>query len=203
MKCIIIGAGVFSETMVQKDPGDFLICADGGYKAAVSLNLDIDLLVGDFDSLEKVPDDLPKIQVNPIKDDTDGFLAISEGLKRGYKDFILYGFLGGRIEHSIANIQHLAYLKNLNVKSIMIDGKTKIFMLKDNESYIIKKENIGYISVFSYSPKLLLSITGLKYNLDRKEITYLFPLGIDNEEIGLDGYIQIHEGLALIIETLK
>ena len=76
------------------------------------MNLDIDLIVGDFDSLCNIPANVNIYKLPKEKDETDLFVAIEEGMKKGYTEFHIYGALGGRIEHSIANIQILIwYLK--------------------------------------------------------------------------------------------
>ena len=68
----------------------------------------MDLAVGDFDSLGHVPK-IEKTICHPVdKDDTDTALALAEGMKRGYRNFIIYGGLGGRLDHTVANLQNCA-----------------------------------------------------------------------------------------------
>ena len=115
-KCIIIGAGEFNEKIIEKNKDDLLIIADGGYynyQKVSNFNLDgIDVLVGDFDSLDKknlkLSNKTKVITLNPIKDDTDIVDAVKYGLNNGFIEFYLYGCLGKRLEHSIANIQVLS-----------------------------------------------------------------------------------------------
>lgn len=109
--CIVVGA-IDVNVKIKKHEDDFLIAADKGYLNCLKQNLDVDLLIGDFDSLKIVPDNIEKIKLNEIKDDTDVFDALMEGIKRGYKSFILYGVIGGRFDHTFANIQILLFLKN-------------------------------------------------------------------------------------------
>lgn len=55
-RCIIIGAGDFNEKTIIKNSDDLLIIADAGYNNYLKLDnyntSDIDLLIGDFDSLD-------------------------------------------------------------------------------------------------------------------------------------------------------
>lgn len=206
-KCLIIGASTFNENKINKDKDDLLIVADGGYKNYLKLdnhNLDdIDLLIGDFDSLDvkniKLSSNTEVIKLNPIKDDTDIFDGIKYGLNKGYNEFYLYGCLGNRIEHSIANIQILSYLKENNANGYLIDKSLIIRVIK-NESVCFDKNYKGYISIFSIDDKAKgVTLKNLKYELTDYELTNKFPLGIDNEFIGLDSYVEVKDGELLLI----
>ena len=202
MKCIIIGAGNFQNEVIIKEKDDLLICADAGYSYIKDTDLKVDLLVGDFDSLNDIPTNINIYKLPKAKDETDLYVAIEKGIKQGYTEFIIYGSLGGRIEHSIANIQILSKLATQKIKAKLIDQNTIVEVLTEG-TYIYDKELNGYLSLFSLSEKSLISLKNLKYDLDKKELTHLFPLGIDNEFIGLVSTIYIHQGLVLSIISKK
>lgn len=202
MKCIIIGAGNFQNEVIIKEKDDFLICADAGYSYIKDTDLKVDLLVGDFDSLNDIPTNINIYKLPKEKDETDLYVAIDEGIKQGYTEFLIYGSLGGRIEHSIANIQILSKLAIQKIKAKLIDQNTIVEVLTEG-TYIYDPELNGYLSLFSLSEKSLISLKNLKYELDKKELTHLFPLGIDNEFIGLVSTIYIHQGLVLSIISKK
>ena len=201
MKCIIIGAGSFNNPKIIKEKDDLLICADGGYLYARKLDLKVDLLVGDFDSLKNIPLDVQTVKLNKIKDETDLYIAIEEGIKRGYQTFDIYGALGGRIEHTIANIQILANLKSKGLTAKLIDDKTIVEMLSTG-TYIYN-ERCGYISLFSYTKESTITIKNLLYEVNNKTISNEFPLGIDNEFIGKESTVTVHNGLVLSIINKK
>ena len=118
--CYIIGAGECAP--MDFDPGetDLLIAADGGYRAVCDAGMRPDLIVGDFDSLGGVPTDAPVIRCPVEKDDTDTMIAIKEGLARGYQRFQIYGGLGGRLDHTIANLHALAYLADHGARGRLV-----------------------------------------------------------------------------------
>ncbi|MCD8021752.1 MAG: thiamine diphosphokinase [Lachnospiraceae bacterium] len=89
---------------LSPEPGDLVIAADGGYRYLQKLGVEPDILMGDFDSLEIVPEHRHLIRHSPIKDDTDMALAVAWAEKAGYETFFLYGGLGGRLDHSLANL---------------------------------------------------------------------------------------------------
>ena len=84
---------------------DFLIAADKGYEALEAYGVPPNLVVGDFDSLGRRPNHPNVVQLPAAKDDTDMVYAQREGLDRGYRRFVLLGGVGGRLEHTLANLQ--------------------------------------------------------------------------------------------------
>ena len=145
MKCIIIGAGNFQNEVITKEIGDLLNCADAGYSYIRDTKLKVDLLVGDFDSLNNLPNNIDIYKLPKEKDETDLYVAIEEGIKRGYRKFEIYGSLGGRIEHSIANIQILAKLAIQNIQAKLIDQNTIVEVLIEG-THIYDESLQGYIS---------------------------------------------------------
>ena len=203
-KCIIFGGGDYClNNKIVKEKDDFVICADSGYLHAKKTNIDVDLIVGDFDSLDilMIDQDISIIKTSSIKDETDMYLAIQEAIKRGYQNIDIYGALGGRIEHSLANITLLKYFVSYSIT--LIDGNLRIFVLKDKDIYKIDSQCFGYVSIFSLTPTSNILIQGLKYELDNKDIYANYPLGIDNEAIGLDAIVKVNEGIILVISRFE
>ena len=89
-----------------------------------------------------------------------------------------------------------APVSKINIKGIkikIVDENTKIYMLNKNEAKEIEGLKNKYISIFSYSEKSTISLKGLKYNVLCKDITNDYPLGIDNETIGGNVNIYVHD----------
>ena len=207
MKCIIIGAGEFNERIIEKKEGDLLIVADGGYYNYLKLenqkDLFIDILIGDFDSL-----DLQKVNIDcktkilklyPVKDDTDVLDAVKYALDMGFNEFYIYGALGKRVEHSIANIGVLSYIKDHNANGFLFDNKKVIRVVK-NERIILDSNYSGYISIFSmYEKSCGVTIKNLRYELNNYDLYENYPLGIDNEFIGKSASIEVKKGKLLVI----
>ena len=85
--CYIVGSGDFTARGLVKKEGDYIIAADGGYEYLKAAGMQPDLLVGDFDSLSYVPEDILIYRFPAEKDDTDMGLAIQKGLEKGYERF--------------------------------------------------------------------------------------------------------------------
>ena len=128
-KCIIVGAGDYFGIRKKIMADDYVIAADGGYDHLVKDGIVPDLLIGDMDSINKEVN-ISNCKKLPVKkDDTDMIAAIKEGLQKRYTQFEIYGALGGRLDHTIANIQTLFFLKKNNASGIIYGKEESIELL--------------------------------------------------------------------------
>ena len=111
MNGVIFGAGPVADyeavrALLPKAPF-YLIAADGGLRHARALGLVPDAFIGDMDSLRE--EDLPEgaILYPSQKDDTDMMLAVKQAMALGVRKVLLLGGLGGRLDHTYANIQKM------------------------------------------------------------------------------------------------
>ena len=88
--CFIVGAGSSDGIKLRPQQGDLVIAADGGYTYLENEGIEPDVLLGDFDSLGKMPDCRNLERHSPIKDDTDMALAADYGIEHGCRRFFLY-----------------------------------------------------------------------------------------------------------------
>ena len=199
-KCYIVGAGENFGLNIKPEEGDLVIAADAGYKALLDARITPDIVVGDFDTLKYVPDHPNVVKLSPIKDVTDTWEAVTIGLKQGYKEFHLYGCMGGRVEHTIANIQLLSHISEEGGKGYLYDEKNILTSIRSGEFITFDAAEEGFISVFSLTDKSSgVNISGLKYNLSKAELTNTFPLGVSNEFVGKPSSISVDNGTLLII----
>lgn len=203
-KAILIGAypiGDF-EVLKKEREGAFLLCCDGGYKTLEKLGVEPDLFVGDFDTLPKKELKNPKevITLNPVKDDTDTFYAVKWALEKGFTTFYFFGCLGGKVEHSLANIQVLSYLIDHKARGFLFSSDSKtVLTMGENETFRFKKDAKGMFSLFSYTPNALVTEKNLKYTLDKAELSSSIPLGVSNEFIGEEAEVTIHQGKVILV----
>ncbi len=179
---------------------DFILCADNGYTHAVNAGITPDLVIGDFDSInsDKVPENL-RLRVPAEKDDTDTMLCIRYALKKGAKECLLLGGMGGRFDHTVSNLQALAFAHSQGMQIIMCDEFDSAFFLEGEELKLKKQEGFA-LSLFAYSAQCTgVTITGVKYPLKDAELTNSFPLGVSNEFIDEEAHISVKTGLLLVI----
>lgn len=199
-KCIIFGALPICEFGAVIENGDLIIAADGGYETLKKLNIEPDVIIGDFDSIESSLPVNGNIIKHPVKkNDTDTLLAIKYGLEKGYSDFIIYGCLGGRLDHTLANIQAASFTAENNANAVFIDKDTYLTVIK-NTSVTFSMTNTGNISVFAVSGNAKgVTINNLLYEVNNIELTPDFPLGISNEFIEKAANISVADGKLCII----
>ncbi len=197
--CYIIGASVTDGMYIDRQAGDFVIAADGGLEALSKIGVKADLCVGDFDSLGMVPDFENTLQHPCEKDDTDTALAICEGIKRGYTDFVIYGGLGGRLDHTMANIQNCAGAADHGSKLWMWGEGNAVCVFGDEDSLSFGAEMKGMISVFAADRACGVNIEGLKYTLKDACLTSTVPLGVSNEFVGNPVKISAQDGVLIVM----
>ena len=198
--CYIVGAGSFEKLDRLPQERDLVIAADGGYAYLKKLGIQPDVLLGDFDSLEYVPEHDHILRHSPIKDDTDMALAAFYAQEKGYRLFYLYGGLGGkRLDHTMANFQLLTGLSRAGMKAYLI-GENNIVTAITGERISFAKEAEGMISVFSMTDTSTgIWEKGLKYTLDDAMLKNDKVLGVSNEFIGEESSISVQEGTLLVM----
>lgn len=210
--CYLYGAGTYySDEIAVPGNEDMVIAADGGYDFLKKHNIIPDMLLGDFDSLSSSDyitnaedNHIPVLSFPKDKDYTDMYLAAEEGMKHGYKTFHIYGGCGGRIDHTIANIQLLSYITKKGCSGWLFANNSVLTIINDSSLNLTKdKLSSGYISVLSYSDVSYgVTISGLKYETDNITMTNSMVLGTSNEFIGKDCSISVQKGTLLIIIEL-
>lgn len=197
--CFIVGAGAFDGMRIWPEEEDLIIAADGGYRYLRELGLQPHVLMGDFDSLEVVPEHHHILQYSPIKDDTDMAMAVAYAAEKGYRRFLLYGGLGGRIDHTMANLQLLAGMSRRGLEGYLIGEKTIITAVTE-ERISFSKDCSGMISVFCMGEAAEgVWERGLKYQLTDAVMTCDRTLGVSNEFIGEESWVEVKKNTLHIV----
>ena len=197
--CFIFGAGPFYGLPVAPRDGDHIIAADGGLRHCLAERLTPELVLGDLDSLDRVPEALSSKLYPVEKDDTDTMLALKTGLARGYRRFHLYGGTGGRMDHTLANLQALAYLAQHGAQGWLYDERYVFTAIRDGGAIDLPRRDAGIFSVFCLGAEAHgVSITGAQYPLDRAAVSPWFPIGVSNHFIGQAPRITVEQGCLLV-----
>lgn len=201
--CFIVGSGDFTCRGLEKGTDDFIIAADGGYRKLTGSGIKPDLLVGDFDSLDFVPENVEIYRFPSEKDDTDMGLAIQKGMELGYREFALYAGSGSRNDHFFANIQLLNRFSDMGCKVRMVCPECNIHAIKDSEIALTQEKGTVF-SVFSLSDACEgVTIKNAKYEIGNMSLSNRFPLGVSNEFKGETVQISVKKGALLIFEYLS
>lgn len=206
MSAIILGSGnnidpklFYSENMNI----EYVICADGGLNKAELLNISPNIIIGDFDSVnqkvfKKYADkNIEIIKYSSEKNYTDMELSINHAVEKGFKDIILIGASGTRLDHTVANMVLIEkyYKKDINIK--ILDNNNLIQIVTNN--MIIPFRKNYYVSIIPLTENIEgLTLEGFKYPLDNVIVERGSTLCISNEISENVGVIKLNKGNALV-----
>ena len=197
-KCIIFCAAGFDGLVEPLAEDDLVIAADGGLVHTESLGITPKEILGDFDSLGRIPEGANVFPVE--KDDTDAMLAVRRGLSLGFREFVLYGSLDGpRLDHTVANFQTLQYLADHGAAGYLVGKQSLVTVVKDGSiRFPAGKE--GTVSLFCMGKDAEgVTLEGLYYPLKDGCLTAGFPLGVSNHFTGNPVKITVENGSLLVI----
>lgn len=202
-RCLIVGAGDFFYNMPMPQATDYIIAADGGYSYLREAGITPHVVIGDMDSVSEMPVHEQVIRLPREKDDTDMMAAIKLAIEKGCNSFHIYGGTGGRMDHTIANIQSVAYITKTGAEGYLYDKDMVLTAVADG-SLEFEAGCEGMLSVFSLSDAAEgVTLTGLKYLLNDAQVTNSFPVGISNEFIGVKSRITVKKGMLLVLYPIS
>ena len=183
-------------------PGDYVLCADGGWHVAEAAGVRPDAVVGDFDSSEAPGGAVERFPVE--KDDTDTLLCMKKGLAMGLDDFAIVGGFGGRLDHTLANLQTLNYAAHRGARAVMCDGLSWATVLRGGEpgapDALRLPRRPGKLSVFALDTECRgVRIRGAKYEVEDAVVTSAFPIGMGNDFAADAAEISVREGSLLVL----
>ena len=192
MKVIIFGGAPIREYGFCQEylkDADAVICCDAGMGHTKALGIDPDYIVGDFDST--TPDvleyykgkNIPIRQFPTRKDETDMELGIFLALELGATDIVLFGGIGDRFDHTLANAHYLLSLLKKGVRARLVDDKNCVEVI---DRHLTLEGKVG--DIVSTLP-LSMEVTGITLE------GFSYPL--TDATLTLDGdYIAVSNVLA-------
>lgn len=193
----------FLKSKLRKD--DFVICADGGADILLECAIVPDLIIGDFDSSKKYRQfagtDIITLPVS--KDDTDTMYCVKHALQMGFSDFIFLGATGGRLDHTLANLSLLLFLRSKGASGTVSDQYNDISLLNEGEN-VLRNLKGRTISVMPFAcESVCLSYSGMLYPLEHSTITSVYPYSISNVALSDAVTVTVHSGNALLVLPTK
>ena len=191
----------------------YVIGVDKGLEALEQLEIEPDLIIGDFDSANEgirakymtSPDASFRdrcIVLNPEKDFTDTHVAISEAGKCGFTHVLLLGATGTRLDHTLGNLDLLFTCLQHGIKAEILDMHNRISVIEKEK--IVRAENLygPYISLLPFSENVKgITLKGFKYDVCDLSIHKGETIGISNELREEEGHIIIGDGYLFLMET--
>jgi thiamine pyrophosphokinase len=202
---VMFGAGEYYDAAPVVPAGAYVVAVDGGLDHTRALGIRPDVVVGDFDSLEgRMPPVGPgTIVLPPLKDDPDMLSALKIGWAAGCREFRIYGGLGGRVDHTLSNIQLMALLAQHGASGYLFGDGTVVTAITDGElrfaAHRVQSEG-RMVSVFSHSDVCLgVNEPGLIYELKDATLTNTVVRGVSNEfQDGVPAAINVGHGTLIV-----
>ncbi len=211
MTAILICGGSLSVAflleVIKQKKGAVVYAVDGGLTVAHEAGVVPDVLVGDFDTADeqlvsRYEVICETVRHRPEKDATDTELAIEEAMSRGADNIVLLGATGSRMDHTLANI-HMLYKILLQGKEACILNENNRITLH-NRSFRRKKDALfgRYVSFLPlFYDVQEVSLSGVKYPLEKKTLMAGTSLGVSNEAVGEEIEVSFSAGFLLMIEA--
>jgi len=201
--CLIIAGGEFASLPAGLS-FDYCIACDRGFEYMELLGRKPDLIVGDFDSASRMPvGDVPVVKLPAVKDDTDTMSAVKTALEKGFTDISIACAFGGRLDHTIANIQTAAFIRMHGARCRIYGKEAELTVIRNEELRLPRKAD-SYLSVFAFGgPCTGVSLSGTKYEITDACLEPTFPLGVSNEWAGDEAVIAVKEGMLAVVTCRK
>jgi thiamine pyrophosphokinase len=210
-RCVVVcGAGIGDYGRVRSylNDDDYVIYCDSGLRHMEGLGAAPSLVLGDWDSHENPHFDVETITLPVAKDDTDSVYAVREGIRRGFRDFLLVGAIGARLDHTLVNTYILTSLENRGCHGMIVDDYSEMELIASRGS----EAGIAEISD-AYPFFSLLAIEGgasgvtiidAKFNIENASITADYQYATSNEPLpGRTASVSVKEGRLLLIKITE
>lgn len=197
---------IWAEMWLKKNTFDYVIAADSGLVHCDRLNIKVDFLLGDYDSVDM--DIFEKYSKNtniktypPEKDYTDTHLALIKAVENNPQTISIIGATGSRYDHTLTSIGIMKYALDNGVKCAIYDRNNKIYLA--DRDFCVKKENQygDYLSFVPLTECVKLTLTGVKYQLDDYELRQGLSICQSNEITDDTAYVSVHDGIAIVFES--
>lgn len=186
--------------------GARVIAADEGLEHAVALGLEVELVVGDFDSVS--PDALAAAEATgtrverhpPEKDATDLELALDSALTLGARRVLVVAGDGqGRLDHLVAALLLLASARYESIELDAVVGRARVYVVRGERE--LPGEPGALVTLLAVNgPALGVTTTGLAYPLRAETLEPGSTRGVSNVFDSNRARITLEGGVLLAIE---
>ena len=183
----------------QLSSEDFVICADGGWDHCQRCGIRPSVVIGDLDSCREKPHEVEVIRYPCEKDDTDLSLCLKYAAEKGFHEAVIFGGLGGRIDHTFANLQLLVFALSLGLRCRLESREVTVLTVSDG-SMILQNCHGKTVSIFSNGDRSSgITLEGFQYPLNDAELTNTFPLGISNIVTSDAAIVRVENGTLFVM----
>lgn len=183
---------------------DEVVAVDAGLKHLEKINVTPNLAIGDFDSLGYTPENVNVKKYPSHKDASDMELALSYVKNSGHNSVVVFGALGNRLDHTLANLQVFSHYSELGIRVSVVGVSEELTFLTGPSSKTFDKTATGYVSIIAMNDEVVgLFERGLKWEVENGHLTSRTSLGLSNEFKGHPSEISVEKGTILIHRCLN
>jgi thiamine pyrophosphokinase len=204
---VVIGGAAPHPEVAARLPADgFVIAADSGLDHARALGLDVDVVVGDFDSvsaeaLAAAEEAGAAIERHPVaKDAIDTELALQAAVTRGGEHIVLVTGGGDRLDHLLAGLLVLAHPM---LRAVVVEawvGDAHVRALQGPGRAEIHGPADAYVSLLPvHGVADGVTTAGLRYPLHGEPLLAGSSRGVSNEFLGGPACVDLQRGALLIV----
>jgi len=182
-----------------------VVAADSGAEHALRMGLPVHLVVGDLDSLS--PEAQTQLQAagtefrthRTDKDETDTELALRELMERGCDQVIVLCALGGRLDHTLANVFLLA-LPGLEDRALIASGDIEVRLVRRRSRFNGAAGDLLTLLPLG-ADALGVKTEGLAYPLNAERLPAGYARGVSNVFTGEAAEVSLTRGTLLAVHT--
>jgi thiamine pyrophosphokinase len=195
----------FFQEKIARMEDRLIICCDGGARHFQYLEIKPDVIIGDMDSIDPAllasysTSGIKIIKYPTNKDFTDTELALDYALSLKPEAIFIWGALGGRIDHTLANVFLLAKGQEKGISTHLIDEYSEAFMLDKETAFI--NEPGKTVSLIALSSEVTgITLTGFLYPLEEGTLFMGESRSISNIITDDRAVISVRQGKLLVIK---
>lgn len=195
---------------------DTVVCADSGLEAAYRLQIPVDYVMGDFDSVSvnilaayqsdgvACSQGTRFVKYPVAKDYTDTQMVLEWILEQGAQEITIMGATGGRLDHFLSNLNILVKPMRLGIPAYIVDAHNRLYLI-DHSTTLYRRQLFGkYISFQPLTERVYpVTLQGFQYPLTEYTLVYGEGRAISNEmaENTEEAVVSFEEGVLIVIES--
>ena len=199
---VVVASGAGPSVAVPAAPT--VIAADGGLDRATALGLDVDVVVGDLDSvsagaLAAAEAAGARVVRHPeAKDATDLELALAEAVRLGGRRVLVVASAGGRLDHLLGSLLLLGADPYAGIELDAIVGDALVHVVRGERA--LRGSPAALVSLLAVGgPATGVVTSGLDFPLAGETLLPGSSRGISNVFTGTDARVTLDTGVLLAI----
>jgi thiamine pyrophosphokinase len=134
------------------------------------------------------------------KDETDLELALTHAAEEGAKEIIVLGALGGRLDHTLANLLLLTVPALVGVSVRIASGEEEVLVLRSGEKITLQGGPGDLVSLLPLGGDAHgVRTRGLAWALHGETLQFGFSRGVSNKMMASTASVEVDAGYLLVV----